>query len=794
MLPLAAASEQTVDEDSPDPDVLGDIIPVLPPGHVGMVDELRKAHSLVTDIMVHTQQAIVDEGYADEEIYFEAVWVDEQTEELAVILDPAQTFFDLMDAQDMQEELGTTVPIRIEYGVFVPDAPLSEATPCPADAGSSICYYWERYITRCLPETTTSRCNTYAAIIATAGYPLPTLLDDNNAPTDADGDGINDDTDQCDDQPETVNGYQDEDGCPDTLPTTNSTTIFSDDFESGFSKWTQTGQEEWQIGLLDESVYIDGDATNKVAEADDCDDEACIITSQPFTLTGYTDATLKFYRFVDNSLDSGEYLEVQVGDNGTYTQIFYWTDGDGDDDQWHHETYDLGNFLSSSSVTIRFLTEESSSGEDVGIDNVTVTGTVDDTVCALDVTAALQDNGDIHISWNDCGSDVRRYKVYYAEDEGVRRFIDSEYNNTSHTWSGANDGTTYTFSVKAQYNDYTYTDYFASNQIDVPASDTVPPQITMPASLELAAQSANGTVVTFVATGYDLVDGTVQVTCVPPSGSLFAASTNTTVSCSATDSSDNSVSGSFWVWVGEWNPQTIPAGDVTISGGTPYVYRFDRPDGSYTTSGGTIAMGATQNNASGFVTTMHSFITEYTPTSTQQIEVNLNGVDHSIASFTHVYSREQHHEQIADAAFVPLNNAYEIPADYLIDSQDNIINITGTGGLHRSFGTQISMLNQTHTMNGTLTIFNVTMRDDRHITNHNQILGYWNSSGGNSGAPIITRASNNNAELVGMHIGRICQYLVETDMLSAWYPTSGCQTGISVLAPWENIVEFLSLN
>ena len=39
--------------------------------------------------------------------------------------------------------------------------------------------------------------------------------------TDTDGDGIADATDACDTQAETVNGYQDADGCPDTVPDTD---------------------------------------------------------------------------------------------------------------------------------------------------------------------------------------------------------------------------------------------------------------------------------------------------------------------------------------------------------------------------------------------------------------------------------------------------------------------------------------------------------------------------------------------------------------------------------------------
>ncbi|MCB9554577.1 MAG: OmpA family protein [Deltaproteobacteria bacterium] len=37
-------------------------------------------------------------------------------------------------------------------------------------------------------------------------------------PLDSDGDGLTDDKDKCPQEPETKNGYEDEDGCPDTLP------------------------------------------------------------------------------------------------------------------------------------------------------------------------------------------------------------------------------------------------------------------------------------------------------------------------------------------------------------------------------------------------------------------------------------------------------------------------------------------------------------------------------------------------------------------------------------------------
>jgi len=48
------------------------------------------------------------------------------------------------------------------------------------------------------------------------------IVSDRQAPADYDGDGINDSTDQCPTRPETNNGYQDSDGCPDVVETTGA--------------------------------------------------------------------------------------------------------------------------------------------------------------------------------------------------------------------------------------------------------------------------------------------------------------------------------------------------------------------------------------------------------------------------------------------------------------------------------------------------------------------------------------------------------------------------------------------
>lgn len=51
---------------------------------------------------------------------------------------------------------------------------------------------------------------------------LADVVADRNAPTDFDGDGVSDDRDQCPRRPETENGFQDDDGCPDLVATTGA--------------------------------------------------------------------------------------------------------------------------------------------------------------------------------------------------------------------------------------------------------------------------------------------------------------------------------------------------------------------------------------------------------------------------------------------------------------------------------------------------------------------------------------------------------------------------------------------
>src|SRR5262249_26435538 len=70
----------------------------------------------------------------------------------------------------------------------------------------------------------------------------------------------------------------------------------------------------------------------------------------------------------------------------------------------------------------------------------------------------------------------------------------------------------------------------------------------VPADITATATSVSGATIGYSATATDLVDGALDPTCTPASGSQFAPGT-TTVTCTATDSSGNPGIASFRVIV-----------------------------------------------------------------------------------------------------------------------------------------------------------------------------------------------------------------------------------------------------
>jgi hypothetical protein len=95
-----------------------------------------------------------------------------------------------------------------------------------------------------------------------------------------------------------------------------------------------------------------------------------------------------------------------------------------------------------------------------------------------------------------------------------------------------------------------------SGSFTVTVVDTTDPVLSLPADITAEATSASGAAVNYVASASDLVDTDVAVQCTPASGATFALGT-TTVSCSATDDSGNSSTGTFTVTVVDSTPPQI---------------------------------------------------------------------------------------------------------------------------------------------------------------------------------------------------------------------------------------------
>jgi len=105
----------------------------------------------------------------------------------------------------------------------------------------------------------------------------------------------------------------------------------------------------------------------------------------------------------------------------------------------------------------------------------------------------------------------------------------------------------------------------------VTVEDTTPPTISGYENISAFATSGSGNVVTYPnITASDLVDGSVPVTCTPPSGSIFLGTK--TVECTATDAHNNTATITFTVsvlynWAGFFQPvDNYPVMNVVKAG------------------------------------------------------------------------------------------------------------------------------------------------------------------------------------------------------------------------------------
>ncbi|OGZ41615.1 MAG: hypothetical protein A3C80_00225 [Candidatus Ryanbacteria bacterium RIFCSPHIGHO2_02_FULL_45_43] len=153
------------------------------------------------------------------------------------------------------------------------------------------------------------------------------------------------------------------------------TTMFFDDFEGGnpATHWTESGDGNWTIEQPAERNISGHASGNLVAHADQCSSaQGCVLTlKDAIDLSGYSSASLQFWRYVDRSLDNGEFLKVELYNGSSWDTVFYWTYRSGADDKWYYKTVDLSGYLVNT-FKVRFTSKENSNGEDTEIDDVLI--------------------------------------------------------------------------------------------------------------------------------------------------------------------------------------------------------------------------------------------------------------------------------------------------------------------------------------------------------------------------------------------------------------------------------------
>ncbi len=151
--------------------------------------------------------------------------------------------------------------------------------------------------------------------------------------------------------------------------------IFSDDFESGTDKWTLEGT--W--GLATTAYHSE---THSLSESPDGqytnDMDVSATMANPLDLSAAFGATLKFWAKWEIE-DGFDYMYIEITTDGTNWIEIDAIDADSD---WQELIYDIGGFVGSSHVTIRFrfFSDVGWVEEGMFIDDVVVeTSTVDET-------------------------------------------------------------------------------------------------------------------------------------------------------------------------------------------------------------------------------------------------------------------------------------------------------------------------------------------------------------------------------------------------------------------------------
>ncbi len=429
---------------------------VDPIQNIGVIE---KGHSDITSLMIDDSNNIL----VDENLHgiFSMVYVDEETMELVVVLNQLLLFSSGIDAGDIEDILGEDFPFTVKYGYV---ESYSHTTPYP-----------QSYIDRWLVWWTLYDCVAGSSGICHAVY--YNLHNVNHYTLDSNN-----------------NWHSQSDSSSDEDEATSSSmsVIFQDDFDNGLSQWLQNSH--WRSHYPDERRQPSGSpSTNHVLEVDGCPSDCEIRLQNSIDFSDVQNPRIEFDRYIDRSLDRGEYLKLFAYDGSSWNQLAIWNDeNDDDDDMWHEEIISLSGYTNDD-FNIKFVAKMSRSNEDVAVDNVVITGGVEgDSPSSID-----SDNDGVNDSDDDCPEVLGLVSLNGCPD------------------------------------------------MESPVFDNLPSDMTF----ERRSATLGKYVTIPVVTATDNIDGLLNVSCDESSG-WFAVGTHT-VTCTVSDNAGNSMIGSFNIVITE---------------------------------------------------------------------------------------------------------------------------------------------------------------------------------------------------------------------------------------------------
>lgn len=558
----------------------------------------------------------------------------------------------------------------------------------------------------------------------------------------------------------------------------NTNLIYMDTFESGMSDWIHTTDSNRNFYSRVSHEYDEYPSSwlpsNKVAESDNCDTYCKIELRNSINMTSYDAATLEFDRFVDATFDTGEYVRVQLY-NGTWNTAFEWRGNTGaDDSEWHHEVFDLSDYLVDN-FKIRIIAKSSSSSEEAAVDNIKIT----EGVVPRATVGALYNHFEYSIGWNQTGN-----TNFVSKISDVSRYYPDHWRSDNRVAESENCD--YICSMEAVGYDLTGYDS-AILSLDRFLS------IYVDNGEYLRVELYNGTWNTvfdwaggsgdddstwhrelFVLDDYMVEDFGVRVTARSDQSNEHMSIDNVEV---------------FVLLNGNYSLVPPAAGATEYYGGNEFqqhVHIGDNPDAQSST----ITIGAVSDGLRGVVVSGHG--------------IELGGLDRIFDNYSLNASTQGSTDLITprqlpvkqgsniDAGFVPI-----IQSDVRVENRvqyhnGTILDVTDGSASSLDIYDQVSIFGTQTNDLGRIQFKNVTMHDEeKGLFFPNMIVADYDSESGDSGAPIIYHNSTGH-EIVGVHKGIICKFDSPLN-----YQIDVCPTNPShytVFSDWQNVKRALNLD